>query len=398
MATAARKAASAKSQKWNRQVSVNNFLKNFKTKFDMKEDAIDLREMAKNYPGEIIPLDDILQAIVAVVGPKFSVAAPQYDPSGGAVIHYPNPDISPRFTYIDWGQAYLWSIFQRDVAPNHVEKIYRDFDRTAVIVPCAIKITTSDGKEKFCIWDGHHTMQVCRLMGYNKFPVWYIDLDSVTSAELDANGFEDSDDGRIRYGAFVAGTNMRRINGKNKRPLAPYDDFMIGYETRDPQYVAMMQILKKNSCVPKRHATAAGSFTQIKSGIECYELEDSNGVKGRFWDRALRLHRANWPDACLELEVFRALSYLYQLADIQGYQLPPDFDAELAAMLIKKYGDAEGVQLGVKKSFWEAYEKSAITGQIPDLDKDRVLNGLINLYVQNKGKYQLPAPVCRWKV
>lgn len=388
------KTKQSKAKPWNKKQAINSFVKEYKVPFEMKDDAIDLREMAKNYPNDIIPLDDIQTAITTVIGPKYTIPKAPYDPSGGATIHYPNPSTSPRFGYVEWKDLYLWPIFQRDVAPNHVEKIYKDFDHTAVIVPCAIKLTLIDGKVIYCIWDGHHTTQVCRLEGYSKFPVWYIDIDHVTDETLTDAGFGTTDSERIRYGAFIAGTNMRRINGKNKRPLSPYDDFLIGVETRDLQYVSMMNILRKHSCMPKRHATCAGAFTQIKSGIECYELD-----KGVSWDRALKLHRTTWKSAPLTLEVFRPLSMLFHRASVEGFDLNDKFEQELMALLVKKYGDPESVQESIKESYWKAYNTPGkLKGNIPEHDKERVLAGIINLYRQSGGKVMLPEPTCQWKV
>jgi hypothetical protein len=194
---------------------------------------------------------------------------------------------------------------------------------------------------------------------------------------------------------------MRRINGKNKRTLSPYDDFMIGYETRDQEYVAMMNILRKNNCVPKRHATMAGAFTQIKSGIECYNYADMYGNKGQYWDRALNFHRTTWKAAPLTLEVFRPLSMLYHQAATQGIVLDQAFDLELASMFVAKWGDPESVQEAIKDSYWTAYHKSkgnVIVGNIPEHDKERVLAGIINFYKQNGGKVILPTPSCQWIV
>jgi hypothetical protein len=386
---------------WNKKQATANFVAQYKISFEMKDDAIDLREMAKNYPNDLIPLEDIQQAILAVIGPKYQTNNTPYDPSGGAVITYPNASVSPRFAYISWNEGFLWPIFQRDVAPNHVEKIAKDFDPTAVIVPCAIKITLKNGQTIYCIWDGHHTLQVCKMEGYTKFPVWYIDVDQIPLSTIENAGFTGDDAGRIAYGAFVAGTNMRRINGKNKRPLSPYDDFMIGYETRDQEYVAMMNILRKNNCVPKRHATMAGAFTQIKSGIECYNYADMYGNKGQYWDRALNFHRTTWKAAPLTLEVFRPLSMLYHQAATQGIVLDQAFDLELANMFVAKWGDPESVQEAIKDSYWTAYHKSkgnVIVGNIPEHDKERVLAGIINFYKQNGGKVILPTPSCQWIV
>jgi hypothetical protein len=401
MSLVATNARSQKQKPYNKKQAISNFVKKFgPDAFDMKDDAIDLRAWAKYFPNEIIPLEDIHQAILTVLGPKFTNrTVTPYDPSGGATITYPNTSVSPRFGYIDWADSYLWPIFQRDVAPNHCEKIDRDWDHTCAIVPCAIKITLKNGKTIYCIWDGHHTMQVMRLQGYIKFPIWYIDIDHIEAEQVESAGFENTDDGRIAYGAWLAGTNMRMINGKNKRPLSPYDDFMIGIETRDAQYVSMMNILRKHGCVPKRHGTVAGAFTQIKSGIECYELTDLYGNKGQFWDRALNFHRTLWPMAPLTLEVFRPLSMLYHRASLEGFTLGASFDKELAAIFVNKWGDSESVQEGIKESYWKAYNTvNKLKGQIPEHDKDRVLNGIINLYNQSGGKTLLPTPTCQWKV
>ncbi len=386
-------------QVWNKKTATANFVKGYKIPFEMKDDAIDLREMAKNYPNEIIPLEDIHQGILAVIGPKYANTSAPYDPSGGATITYPNDTISPRFTYVGWEDMYLWTIFQRDVAPNHVEKIFKGFNPTCIIVPCAIKITLKDGKTIYCIWDGHHTVQVCKLKGYTKYPVWFIDIDHIPVSEIENAGFGSTDDERIKYGVWLAGTNMRNINGKMKRALSPYDDFMIGVETRDQQYVSMMNILRKNNCVPKRHATCAGAFTQIKSGIECYELADAYGTRGQYWDRALKFHRDVWPEAELTLEVFRPLSMLYHRAAIEGLSLTADFDKDLADLLTTKYGDPESVQEEIKESYWTAYHtQGSLTGNIPEHDKERVLAGIINLYKQSGGSVILPSPSCQWRV
>lgn len=387
----------SKLTKYNKKREILNFLKKFKIQFDMKEDAIDLRTMAENYPNKIIPLEDIQQAIRIVLGPKYGSTTFNYDPSGGATIIYPNETISPRFAYIDWCDGYLWTLFQRDVAPNHTEKIYIDFDPTCIIVPCAIKITI-DGKVIYCIWDGHHTLQVCRLKGYNKFPVWYIDVDHIPLKDIEQAGFGSTPEERIKYGVWLAGSNMIRINSKNKRKLSPYDEFMIKLETRDADTIAMNNILVKNNCVPKRHATMSGAFTQIKSGEECYDLSDTYGNKGQFWDRALAFHRRVWPKAPLELEVFRPLSMFYHRAATQGFKIDTEFDLELENLLVSKYGDPTSVQEGLKDSYWDAYYNNIGNGTPVDHDKSRVLCGLINLYNQKIGRINLPPAEYVWKV
>lgn len=385
---------------YNKKQAIVNYVRQFTHPFDVKDDSIDLREMARNFNDGPIAVEEIHKAIVTVLGPRYQNIQFSYDPSGGNYLGYANGHRPKEyFDYVDWYQIYLWTIFQRDVAPNHVEKIYKDFEESSVIVPCIIKITLIDGRQIYCVWDGHHTIQVCRLKGYTKFPAWIIDLDQFSLAEIEAAGFGDTDEERVKFGCWIAGKNMRRINGLNKRDLSPYDDFMIGYETRDAKFVAMMNILRSHNCVAKRHATCDGAWTQIKSGIECYDLEDANGPSmGRFWSRALALHRKHFKKAPLTLEIFRPLSYLYQWASIQGFVLPQTFDDELMKMLVKRWGDPESIQEGIKESYWSAVNNYTLVGEQPQHDKFRVLNGIINFYKQKGGKVLLPAPTCQWVV
>lgn len=389
-----------KSKPYNKKQAILTFLKQFKHTFDMKEDSIDLREMSKNFNDGPIPLQPIHEAIVTMLGTNYHNLTFTYDPSGGGYLGYaPGKRPKEYFDYISWDQLYLWTIFQRDVAPNHVEKIFKDFDESSVIVPCIIKITLTDGRTIYCVWDGHHTIQVCRLKGYTKFQAWIIDLDQFTTAEIENAGFGDTDEERVKFGCWIAGRNMRRINGLNKRDLSPYDDFMIGLETRDNKFVAMMNILKANSCVPKRGPGHEGGWSQIKSGIECFDLEGPTGPSmGLYWGRALAFHRKNWPLSSLTLEVFRPMTYLYQWAAVQGFSLPASFDNELAKMLIAEWGDAESIQEGIKESYWTAVNDKTLIGDQPQHDKYRVLNGLINFYKQKGGKALLPAPTCQWTV
>lgn len=387
------------SASYNKKQAITTYQQKFQIKFDMKEDAIDLREMAKNFNDGPIPVQEIHESIITVLGPNYQNLTFNHDPSGGFLGYANNNRPREYFDYISWNDLYLWTTFQRDVAPNHVEKIYKDFDESSVIVPCIIKITLADGRIVYCIWDGHHTVQVCRLRGWTHFPAWIIDLDQFTTAEIENAGFGDTDADRIAFGCFIAGKNSRRINGLMKRVMSPYDDFMIGYETKDREFVSVYNILTKHKCPIKRqHNFIPGAFTQIKSGLECYRLKDANGNVGRFWDRALSVHRKYWPSSPLVLEIFRPLSYLYQVAEQEGFNLTPAFDKELADMLFAQWGDAESIQEALKTSYWKAINDGKLRGEQPQHDKFRVLAGLINFYTQNGGKELLPAANCQWRV
>jgi len=369
-------------KKFNKKMAVKDYLNSFQVKFDMEDDAMDLRTMADNYEHGIIPLDDIHTGLNVLSGHSHAVMT-EYDPSAPE-------NFSPKFAYVEWNELYLMPIFQRDVMKNHINKILRDFDHSCIIVPCAIKLTVN-GKTIYAIWDGHHTLQVCRFQGYTRFPIWYIDVDAVTDEQLTKAGFGTTPEERMRYGVFRAGTNMRNINSKNKAQLNPYDDFMIGVETGDPDLVAIQRIYDKYNIVARRkpqNFKGQIAITQHKTAQECYYLETSNGSCGHFLDRALNFHTTTWKSPIV-MEVFRPMAYLYFLAHQQGIKLDATFDKEFGDLLKNRYGDAESAQLKIKESIYLSATNGGGTGAFPDKDKDRVLAGFINLYRQHINR--LPA-------
>ena len=358
----------------------------YRIKFDIKPDAIDLRTMAENYPNGIIPLDDIHQLLLTQMPPPMARA--QWDPREGG----------PQFAWVDWGQLALDPTFQRDVAPTHTNKINREFTHSAVIVPCAIRMTV-DHHTWYFIWDGHHTLQVLKLQNYTHYPVWFVDMDKVPDSEVLKAGFDNTMEGRIRYGKWRAGNNMIMINSRNKRKLSPYDEMMIKIETGDQSALAIDNIVKKNHCVFKRHPGAPGALTQIKSAEECYMLTDSKGnCQGQYLDRALSVHRAVWPMASIELEIFRPLAYLYQRAATEGYTLDAQFDTELCDLLVEMWGDPVSIQTGIKESYWKAYHDNMGKGIPQEHDKSRVMCGMINLYNQKIARIPMPSSPYIWTV
>ena len=368
---------------WNPKAAIKNFLNRYQIKFDVETDVIDLRTMSQNYNHMhgIIPCEDIHQGLVAVIGPNFTQKSTViYDPTS-------EESFSPKFGYVKWEELYLYSIFQRDIAPKHVLKLFKDWDHTAVIVPCAIKFTWA-GKVYYCIWDGHHTVQTARLMGYNEFPVWYIDIDAIASTVVTAAGFDDTEDGRIKYGCWLAGRNMIRINATNKRGLEHYDKFMILLDTLDAKAMKMDRIIQATGCVTKRKAKVPGSWTQINSGEECYDLTLGNGLpsNGVFWQHALEFHRRVWPNAPLVLEMFRPMSYMYQAFNVGNYAIDAEFDTELENIIVSKYGDPDSAQEAIKLSYNDAILNNLGRGALLKNDTAIVMNGLINLYNQNCGR------------
>jgi hypothetical protein len=90
MTLMAQQARKTKAKPYNKKQAINAFVDKFKHTFDMKDDGIDLREMARNYNDMPIPVEDIHQAIVTVLGPKYHNITFGHDPSGGSYLGYAN--------------------------------------------------------------------------------------------------------------------------------------------------------------------------------------------------------------------------------------------------------------------------------------------------------------------
>ena len=85
MTLMAKQARKSKATPYNKKQAIISFVKKFKHSFEMKDDSIDLREMAKNFNDGPIPVEEIHQAIITVLGPQYHNITFSYDPSGGII-------------------------------------------------------------------------------------------------------------------------------------------------------------------------------------------------------------------------------------------------------------------------------------------------------------------------
>jgi len=365
---------------YSRTTEINNFLKNYKISFEMKDDAIDTRTMAENYSDGIIPLKDIAKAIDITLGPTKNLKRDKIvkDLKKGKV----------KFAWVKWDNMYLWPRFQRDVAPNHIYKIEQDFDPTCIIIPTAIKVG-----DRYMFWDGHHTVQVAYRQGYKVFPVWYLDVDLISTDEMAEHGFTD----KIEYGVWLAGQNMIRINSRNKRKLHAYDEFMILLETKDKDTTEMNYILTATGFTAKRNPYTENAFSQIKTGKAIYDMapEDDPLNKGRYFKRALMFHKSTWDLAPAELEIWRPMALLYREAEKFGITIDKQFDIELGKLFTEKWGDPNTVQKELKEEYYRQLHNKGFKAP-RDHDQWRVYDAIINLYNAEINRIQLPLPQCRW--
>jgi len=314
-----------------KELRVKNFLSQYSNPFEMEDAAIDLRTMATNFQNGIIDNMSIADAVDAILGPS-PIPRLSVDPRSLGV---------PQFAWAPMEDVGIDPRFQRDVAPNHVQKIEDDFKADMIIVPCAIKDPNTG---KYLLWDGHHTTRVCVRMGWTHIPVWY------TEAEIDD---EHSLAEAEKILILKAGRSFLTINKKNKRPVSRYDEHMVSVECGEPESVTVQNIIDANNCQVKRVSSKAGDISHIEHLYGSYDLvQASSGIKGIYLARSLKFHRATCPKEEVRGIMMLAMARLYQQTEVQtGKLLPQDFDSEFGAILKKVYGQSEKVHIRIKEQF-----------------------------------------------
>lgn len=354
---------------------IAKFMAPFATKFEIEDNAIDLRAMADNYPNGVIPNKDIGDAVSAVLGaapmPRLSI-----DPRALNV---------PKYAWVAMDDIGIDPRFQRDVMPKHIAKIEPLFKVDTIIVPCAIKDPVSD---KYLLWDGHHTTRVCERQGWTHMPVWY------TEADInDKHSLEEA----TKILRSHAGNSMITINKSGKSPLDRYNEHMIRVDCEHSEALIVQNICNANNVRVRRSSSKAGDISHIEHLYGAYNLvQSSTGIKGIYLARALKFHRTTWPKEEIRAIVMLSMARLYQRTELEtGVLLPTSFDDELGNILKKKYGPSEAVHdetTGFKAQFIQHF--GSLAGH-PEV----VTSGLILTYNKHgKGSYKLSQPETTYSV
>lgn len=386
-----------------KQIIDEHIAENFTHSFDVGPKAIELNDMGKNYDHAMIPMKDIHEILLLELEKK-PLPRYSYDPSHGTFKEInkiyskmPKGTIHRGVKYVLWHQLFLCSFFQRALNPNGCKKLEKGFDHGAGHIALAIKITIN-GKVYYCVWDGQHTLQASRLVGYNRFGIKVTDIDAVPMSVINEkfNSGDDEQD-RIDYAMWYAGTKFIEVNLDNKNDLQPYDIYFIQVNIKDPDTLRLKKVLDAAKCTVSRESKGlAGSLSQINMARKA--LEDYGD---KHLERALKICRATWPDCYMELEVWRPLAKLFKKAADNGFTLNKTFDKNIGSMLKKKIGIPENVQLHIKGSCEYAMDNRLSHGKIPKNNTDTVVDGLINFCNQEftqKQEVQLPAPSHIWDV
>jgi len=360
----------------------------YKIPFDIEDAAVDLREMVKNYPGGIIPFRDIGAVIDAVNGPPV-IPRNSVDPRGLK---------TPKFAWIEMSLLGINPIFQRDVMPNHIDKIESKFESDMIIVPCAVKCPITG---LFLLWDGHHTARVCERMGWTHLPIWY------TEAILDPNkSYEEALESANKDLIYHAGKSSITNNKNGKRELDRYNEHCMNYEIGDSKAGAIQNIVNLHNCQIKRVSKHAGDISDINLMYKSYDLTQTNsGVKGVYLSRSLSFHRKTWPLEVVRNYMMLSMAALYHTTENQtGILLPPDFDVELGNILTKNYGPSLAVSgeddpsaIGLRGAFLKHNNLDSIkaTGDLLGI----ITSGLILIYHKHgSGRFKLATPTYNYPI
>lgn len=381
-------------------------MKKWKHEFDASLEVIDLRAMAKNYPGlGVIPVSDITEVIKEIIGP---ISYKTQDPNKSRA-DYPKLDGTeiPQPQLLTTKELGVLTSFQRNCIPKNIRKILRDFDPTTVQAIQVVKLTHKN-KILYLIWDGHHTYHVCVIIGYSNFECRIIDVDAISDEKMIKQLHQSkkaplSEDDRLEYAIWLAGKNFIRINYANKQILGDFDRYKIQLEIKDADTVNLENIFKKHNCQVVRSGSNGGDVTQVKTMEKLYAIEDDNNIKGRYLSRALKFHRENWPDAEIELELVRPMTFIYQMFDLQDIEIEPNFDSDFANALKDAYRFPEKIQRKLKEDYESALADTTrefvnTATRLPTNNAQRVVSALLNFYSQKVNKQIIPVAGQRWQI
>jgi|LWDU01.1.fsa_nt_gi hypothetical protein len=351
--------------------AVKDIVKQYKHPFDVEMDAIDLRAMSKNFNNGIIPnvaVDELINAILDnAKHAKKHTASRTIDPTTIQQI--------PKFEWVNIDDTAINPIFQRDVAPNHVSKIEKDFDPHKIIVPCAIKDVNTG---LFLLWDGHHTTRVCSRQGWEKIPVWYIEADT---------NLHDSQTAMDEL-VLLAGRAFLTINKTNKRSVSRLDEHLISYECHDPDAVKIQSIVSSTGCNVARLGRKAGDISHISNLYDTYNLQTSSGMKGVYLRRSLEWHRATWPNESVQGVMMRSYASMLHSIDIEKGGMPDsEFDIEMTDTMRDVYGPSAIAYEEINEKYEEAYGDAG-RDSIPA----RVTAGMMCHYVKHVSRYDIGSP------
>jgi len=357
MTTAARKA-------------VRKIMQKYEHPFDVEIDAIDLRQMSKNFPLGIIPteaIDEIINAILDnAKGGKREVEPRSIDPE---VLN-----ITPKFAWVDIDQTAINPIFQRDVAANHVFKIEKDFDPNKIIVPCAVKDMQTG---LYLLWDGHHTSRVASRKGWKKIPVWYIEADVSDKTEEEA----------MAELILLAGRAFLTINKTNKRPVSRLDEHLIRLECGEHEARLVEDILVRYNSKFARKDDKTGQISHISNTYDVFNLASPDGTRGIYLHRALDFYRSTWPKEGVNGVMLKGLGLMFQMIDVSKGLHTIDktaFNTELANSLHSVYGSAKIAREEIEEQYTETYGDAG-----RDLTPVQVANGLMCHYKVHNSTFDI---------
>lgn len=310
--------------------SLQNFLQKFKHKFTVQGSHIDIKDMSQNYPNGLIPLEDIAQAVDAVIGPW-----------QGRINRYQGiMNLTPKFEMIPKSHIYSHSTFNRDTSPNHCLKLEEDWLEQFGLVSLGVKLPEKYGLIVLNC-DSTHTGTNRIRKNDEILPFWICEIP-------DQGDFKKTFDAAL----LMAGHLFLAINVRNKRGVDIFDQHNIKAATGIYPAPQINDVISKVSPVIIKRASVKIPYAihNLNEVQLTFELDSDTHRPGRLLEKSLRWLVRNFKhqsiDGCLQTS-FALFIQTNESANIKHTDAELD---SLAAELNKRFQTARNTQLKIKEA------------------------------------------------
>lgn len=313
--------------------SLGQFLSKFQHKFDIEEAFIDCKEMSKNYQYNLIPMQDLADAVDAIEG-QWQGRVNQYNSTTLAGKTLSLFNLVPHFEMVPITNVFSHPSFNRDTSPNHCIKLEMDWFDQFAMTGLGLKMPAKYGGAVYNA-DSTHTGVNRIRKGDTELPFWVADIP-------DQGNFNDTHE----LALYIAGLLFLAINVRNKRNVDIFDQHFIKVACGiypAPQIQAVVDAIP-GIMIRRAGNRIAGAIHNLNETYMTFALDNT----GAYLSRSLKWLQRNFKhqsvDGCL-LTSFAMLLKENEETGIVWIQANED---ALAVELNNRYVTANKSQLEIK--------------------------------------------------
>jgi len=319
--------------------SIGNFLSKFNHTFDIEEAFIDCKEMSKNYPNGLIPMQDLADAVDAVSGP-WQGRINQYNSTtpAGKILNLVN--LTPRFEMVPVRKLFSHPSFNRDTSPNHCIKLEMDWLDQFAMCGLGIKMPDVYGGTVYNADTTHTGVNRIR-RGDTELPMWVAEVP-------DQGSFADTHE----YALFIAGHLFLAINVRNKRGVDIFDQHFIKVACGIYPAPQIQIVVDNITGVMIRRAgnKIAGAIHNLNETYMTYELDAKTASPGALLERSLNWLIRNFKHQSIDGCLMTSFAMLMKENLLLGIDWSIAQEDKLAQVLNSRYNTSNKAQLAIKDS------------------------------------------------